>query len=723
MSRNGFWLLGLIAILVIAAGMANAQDSQNITCINRFYHNWGSGVRDVAVGNGYAYLACDNGGLYVVDISNPDAMREVSHPISASAYSLVYSGNYIYMESYSSGIRVINVADPVAPYEASTIQTSALVQTMVVDGSYLFAGSQDEGLIIVDIHQPGSGQIVGRSQESYDISGLAVRGSTLYAACNINGLVVYDISDIDSPVITDTYVLGGYEYVTGVDVAGDYAYLSCGFLGFQVVDLNTMTAVADINSLTFAYEIQVDGDYAYMTYGDPECPLAAIDISNPLEPQIADIYFPPEDILNFVMDGNTIYVADNNHGLRLVDRSNPSALVERASYNRCGGDYDVYVSGNYAYVRESNKLKVIDISDMLNPAEIGYYENRAGVKSMKVIGNIAYLMEQTDQCLRTIDISDPCAPTLIGTYEGQVPAPFDMDVYGNYAYITQNNGVLILDVSDPANITYAGSYDEHMYNGNVLITDHYAFVVTNMGGVRVLDISSDPASPDLIATYDLGEWSAELRAVDDYLYILSSQKLWVFEIGDFQNWSPICEQIVYEYPGGTTGMAIDNGYAFLTNERRGLQVYDMRSLASPQMVGFYDTPGFAFGVFARDDLAIVADGSNLGFYDCSDALTGIGGNTDILPGQFALLSNYPNPFNSSTNVQFELVAGGDIQLTIFDALGRQVKTLTDYQAAPGRYSLNWDGTDMNGLGVASGRYYIRATADGQVRTLPVTLLK
>ena len=170
-------------------------------------------------------------------------------------------------------------------------------------------------------------------------------------------------------------------------------------------------------------------------------------------------------------------------------------------------------------------------------------------------------------------------------------------------------------------------------------------------------------------------------------------------------------------------MDIYNGHAFITNEMHGLQVYDMEVPSSPELMGFHDTPGHAFGVFAMGDVAVVADGGNLGFYDCSAAMTGIKDNVDVLPGNFALLSNYPNPFNSSTNIQFELAAGGNITLAIYDALGRQVKTLTDYQASPGKYTLNWDGTDGSGRAVASGRYYIRAMAQGQVQSLPVTLLK
>jgi len=75
------------------------------------------------------------------------------------------------------------------------------------------------------------------------------------------------------------------------------------------------------------------------------------------------------------------------------------------------------------------------------------------------------------------------------------------------------------------------------------------------------------------------------------------------------------------------------------------------------------------------------------------------------PASFALAQNYPNPFNPSTTIRFEVPVQARVTLTIYDALGRRVKTLVDRQLNPGTYSEQW-----NALAFSSGVYYCRMDA-------------
>ncbi len=82
--------------------------------------------------------------------------------------------------------------------------------------------------------------------------------------------------------------------------------------------------------------------------------------------------------------------------------------------------------------------------------------------------------------------------------------------------------------------------------------------------------------------------------------------------------------------------------------------------------------------------------------------------TGNVPDVFALRDNYPNPFNPSTKIAFDLpqVSGGHglVQLVIFDVLGRKVRTLVNSSLAPGSYILEWDGRNDFGQAVPSGVY-------------------
>ena len=104
-------------------------------------------------------------------------------------------------------------------------------------------------------------------------------------------------------------------------------------------------------------------------------------------------------------------------------------------------------------------------------------------------------------------------------------------------------------------------------------------------------------------------------------------------------------------------------------------------------------------------------------------LRGEVGETTSMPRRTALLPNYPNPFNPSTKLVFELVAPSHARLEIFDVAGRYVATLLNGQTPGGRHVITWDGRDSRGRTQASGAYFCRLTAGGVTQTRPLTMLK
>lgn len=84
--------------------------------------------------------------------------------------------------------------------------------------------------------------------------------------------------------------------------------------------------------------------------------------------------------------------------------------------------------------------------------------------------------------------------------------------------------------------------------------------------------------------------------------------------------------------------------------------------------------------------------------------------SDLLPKVFALQQNYPNPFNPSTTIKYQLPAASEVKITIYNLLGREVRTLVDAEKPAGFYSVDWDGLNEHGLEVASGIYLYRIEA-------------
>ena len=74
--------------------------------------------------------------------------------------------------------------------------------------------------------------------------------------------------------------------------------------------------------------------------------------------------------------------------------------------------------------------------------------------------------------------------------------------------------------------------------------------------------------------------------------------------------------------------------------------------------------------------------------------------------------NFPNPFNPSTTIPFELRQPAHVSLEVFDILGQRVRALSDEIHSSGRHEIVWNGTDDSGRAVASGIYIYRLVVDG-----------
>jgi len=85
---------------------------------------------------------------------------------------------------------------------------------------------------------------------------------------------------------------------------------------------------------------------------------------------------------------------------------------------------------------------------------------------------------------------------------------------------------------------------------------------------------------------------------------------------------------------------------------------------------------------------------------------------DVAPRQLRLNANYPNPFNPSTTIEYELPEPGNVRLDIFNILGQQIRTLVDGWEDTGMHQVTWDGRDDRGNGVGAGLYLYRLQALG-----------
>jgi Secretion system C-terminal sorting domain len=110
---------------------------------------------------------------------------------------------------------------------------------------------------------------------------------------------------------------------------------------------------------------------------------------------------------------------------------------------------------------------------------------------------------------------------------------------------------------------------------------------------------------------------------------------------------------------------------------------------------------------------------DMGAYGGVDSLpVSIGEPISQMPDKFILFDNYPNPFNMTTQIAYELVEPTYVTLDIYDILGQRVSRLVEGRKGPGSYTVNWDASD-----VSSGIYIYRIHAGKCKRSKNMTLIK
>ena len=135
-----------------------------------------------------------------------------------------------------------------------------------------------------------------------------------------------------------------------------------------------------------------------------------------------------------------------------------------------------------------------------------------------------------------------------------------------------------------------------------------------------------------------------------------------------------------------------------------------------------DIPAYFNVVFALIDSSESTDLSAVGSFALIDNIT-VDQLTSVevidnVPTKFNLSQNYPNPFNPSTKIEYSVPKEAEVNLSIYDILGKKVLQLVNQIQAAGNYSYEFNGSELS-----SGTYFVRLNAGEHTAVRKVMLLK
>lgn len=420
-------------------------------------------------------------------------------------------------------------------------------------------------------------------------------------------LHIIDISDKMNPQFVGKVLLPYQIY--DVHISGNHVYVATGIEGMRIIDIHNPESpeeVGYIGTQSRIMNLEIDGNYAFVA--DEDDGLRVINISDPENPYEVGNYPSVYDVVAMTIREEYIYMVEFGQGLHVIDISEPVDPSEVGNFLDNGLFMNVSLYGDYAYIDKLHEFDILDITDLTNISKVGsfQYEGRSG--PMCFMDSLGIILDY-EWGLRVVDLSDPLEPELLALYElRRGIANILLDEKNVYA-ASRLDGMIIFDYSDPFTPTKISTYDTPDYFiHNTFISDTLAFVAADTSGLRIVNIS-DIENPFEIGYYDTPGESQDVTVEGKYAFIAdgSGGGLRILNISDPIN--PV-ETGFYDTPDNAQGVTVVGNYAYVGDDEAGIRIIDISDKSNPHEVGFVDTPGETKEITIQDTLAFLGDGEN-----------------------------------------------------------------------------------------------------------------
>lgn len=378
----------------------------------------------------FGFVADQNAGLRILDLSEPDTLRIVGTVDTPDrALDVAVSGNTAFVADRYAGIRVIDVSDPFAPREIGFWDDDQhAVQVSRVDGE-LFLADRQNGLWSLDVASP-TDPTPTWFHHLPELSAFAVNGSTAAAGNEGGVLRILDLSNRSTSGERGSIDLAGP--IQAVVLSGSYAYVAAEDRGLRIVDLSDPDEPEEIAAYLpehapgdpsddtefryypnapSAWAVTLDDETAYLSLDNG---IQVLDVSDPSDPRPIGRYDHSERAMQTVLRDDLLYAAFDD-GLRVLDVEDPTAPrlighVDTPSYAR-----DVALGDSQVYVADlTGGLVVVDVTDPSAPRKLTTTPiERGRLVDVFYDGAGRVFAGATTAGLRVFDVADPDAPRLL----------------------------------------------------------------------------------------------------------------------------------------------------------------------------------------------------------------------------------------------------------------------------------------------------------------------
>ncbi len=296
-------------------------------------------------GKPYLYVAQKDGGLLILDISNPNTSPTIASSIPTSqleqldSMNLTQQGNFLFVAlgdffpatGSKAGLAIISIQNPLQP-EILSIWTSDKILAgssgVLIDGNFAYLAAMQEGVFILDISNKNKINFISsilpdvdfpkpnpNSVEHPNARGIAIKDNLLFVANDAGGLRVIDIKDKNKPTeiakYINTQMLGKAQAYNNIIINGTQAYIALDYCGLEVLDIKNPSNIQQLgwwnpwacetnaniwfNSPGHTNQIMLDASkkLVFLSAGDSE--LQVVEVTNPRNPTLSSSFGEPKN--------------------------------------------------------------------------------------------------------------------------------------------------------------------------------------------------------------------------------------------------------------------------------------------------------------------------------------------------------------------------------------------------------------------------------------------
>jgi hypothetical protein len=731
-----FMLITFVIIVITLTGttFALAQDGENIEFVTNLFERWNC-ANDIAVRGDYAYITSGSTGLQIMDISNPE------HPIQVGCYTdlgevttIDISGEYAYL-TWSHVFAILDISEPSEPELVFVDHMDYSIDAIKISGDYVYLGTtiyhendtSSKYVEILDISNPHEMISVTNCEWQDEL------GNRLMDICPVedgvfvvSSLELYylDLIEADSLCLAVTDNRFGGERIR---IKDGIAYIMNNAL-LKIIDVSNAEEVEQIGECqtptgcgTSIYDFIVDDEIVYVASELTFCGspgrddtvhlFTTVDVSNPSEPVIIKST-ELQVLVNSLSMYNDDLAVNQGGGISIFDVSDPDTLLTVGCYNTRGYTKWLYSDGQTVFLLD-NVMRIFDQADPENPVFVDYYDMNAydAFVSEEILCAIG------SDSIRIFDISEPELLLQIDSYP-RSGWYSHMVINDPYIYMVQDEFLNVYEMTDADTLVPVCQFDVDDWGiSSMDISDDVLYCAMQNDGIGIID-TSDPTELQLITHYALSGSTIHLQVIDDRCYAANSRSgLVILNVSD------------PAMPDSLGSIDIDDiklhqlneNYVYVENDSM-LIMIDVSNPENPVQAGYYN-----FNLGRYEDIEFVLAMENMIYIALRDSV-GIFCNTllDVeerfekfdLPTELQLISTYPNPFNSTTTIEYALPYASEVSLSLYNLSGQRVETLVN-----GRMQAGVHRTMLDAGGMASGLYFLRLEGVGQSITQKIMLVK